>query len=354
MKRVLFFSVLCLTLNACSDDSTPEVEDTTVEQETITLSVVKENINVGLYPNRILQDGKSLYVVNSGDNTIGKLNLSDYSYDNNFITLDQNTNPYSFSIKDGHLYISSSGKLSETFTPDDIIVDVDLSTGNKTTVLSSLYMASDIITSKCVEFVESEYDYSNSVASGKFTQYCNESKTTVSTTCKNPTRVVARDDGYIVTCSGIYTYDDNYSIVGTDGSGVCFYTSQITEDTCILANKDTGAPSVGKTTSIIGATYSGKMQILVDKQTEEVELSNGTMLVPVHLKDDVYAIAAFNTNIIYIYDANNKKVLTEYKLSKTDLDKRGPLDIVYLQSDNKLAILNSLSSTVDILSITEK
>ena len=346
MKRVaILVGILAITFTACSEDGTNN------PLFNPNFTALKQDIKVGLYPNRILSDGQYVYVVNSGDNTVGKLSLSTYEYDNNFIKLDQGTNPYSISLKSNHLYISSSGKMDDSYNADDIIVDVDLSTGSKTEVLKSLFMVSDIITSTCIEFVESEYDYANSTAKGKVTQYCPDQTLSVPTSCKNPTRIMENEDGYIVTCSGVYSYDADYNITGTVGSGVCFYNSHLEETSCKMEDKDSGSPSVGEKTILIGSTYSGNLTIIKNNTLDTISLVKNSMLVPVHLYNDIYAIAGFNNSTLYLYDAETKAVITEYSMSKTDLDKKGPLDMVYLPDTSQLIVLNSLSATIDVFTI---
>lgn len=377
MRKLSFIILSLFLLNSCDDSSTDTNDPinnpggTEISKDGPSLSLVKEGIVVGLYPNRIVADSNYVYVVNSGDNTVGRLDLNNHVYDNNFIKFPQGTSPYSIALKyDSEynedlddiipketLYISTSGRLDTSYIPDDAIFEVSLDTKEVKEIKSGLFMASDIIVTDtgCLVYVESEYDYANSKAEGKLTRLCKNEETSIPTSCKNPTRVATNDPMFIVTCSGIFTYDDSYSITGTPGAGACIYNRYLEETKCFNQDGDTGSPAVYTDKAVVGSTYSGTLTVIDGPLLNTyTPFDTPSMLVPYHLYDDIYAIAAFNTSTLYLYDLVNNKLVSEYKMSGSELDKKGPLDLIYIEDRSQLVVLNSLSSTIDIFSVNKE
>lgn len=335
---VLFFASLLTILPSCDNSSDLELE---------TLVPVKTDIKVGLYPNRILLNGDYAYIVNSGDNTVGRLDLATFDYDNNFIILPQDTNPYALAVMDNHLLVSSVGRYS-----GDYIVSFDLDSLEEEVLVEDLFMVSDLRTSNsCVNFIESEYDYSVGEAEGKLTTLCSGLFSSVKTDCSNPATVRSQGKSIYISCSGVYEYDSSYNISGTEGSGVCIYKDSLELETCLLEGEDTGTISLWGDSLLVGSTFSGVLTIVSGDKIETNLIAENTMINPYYLKDDKALLLDFNNSKVYLYNLIDKEIEVSYNLSETELDKRGSIDLAYDSSLNRVYILNTLSSTVDIFDL---
>jgi hypothetical protein len=346
-RGLAFTGMMCCALG-CTDD-----EKTTAAGLPDDLSFVGE-FQIGMWPKSLYKDGDDIYIADSGNNEIDVYHIKTGQYENSLIKLPKDSNPVQVSADESNVYIVAMNT--------NILYQYSKSSKALTELYSdTLNMPSAIITSGgCHVLVNNEYDYANSTAAGSISKVCGSDSINTPTFCKNPVDIVILDDGYLLTCSGVYQYDSNYAITGTEGSALQKLDSRFAVVKSIFSDDDPGTAAVSKNYIVTGASFKGVAHLLDHDlnilDTFTIGDGSATMLVARYLHDDLFVIADFNHDKLFFVKVGSGKFVVQFEatISDSSVARKGPLDIIYDADSHTLAVLNSLMETLDIYRINRE
>lgn len=377
-KKVMLLTGICLSLSACEDgDHAPSAGIVTTISE------------IGATANQVVVDGDYAYIVASGDNVIQRLKLSDRTLEKNYIDVGQNANPYAMTVAGDDIYIACSS--------NHTIVKVSKKDPKQiTTILTQadgINGPSDILFKQGTVYVtNTEYDMETYVPEGSiFTmKIAGQEKYSYKTQYLNPTAMydyhLKHYQGMITVFTGSYLFDADYNITGFDQSAVGMsanFGENLQYDAYLLKNVDVGkvAPLLGGKHFVVGTAASAEIHLITIDDTAETvqdrfavsamklpgELSS---FHPVAVSEERVVLANFNADVLYQLDATDPDVAawlggddsahdaavqavvsTKLALSSSAVDRRGPISMAWDASRNQLLVLNTLSETLDIVTI---
>ena len=301
-----------------------------------------------MWPNALYHLGDDVYIVDSGNNEIDVYHPENGKYENGVIRLPVDSNPVRVTADADNVYIvaEKSGKIYQYHKADGVLK----------TVAENLNMPYSIEKlHDCFVVANSEYDYNNGTAAGSVAKICDDNSNSVPTACKNPVSIRSFGSGYLLSCSGVYQYDGNYNIMGTEGSALQLLDESFSVTKSVLENEDTGTVDFSDKYIVEGSAFTGTIRLFDNElkvlDTYKVDSNEPVMMVPQYLYDDLFAVANFNKDQILIFRAKDDKLqlLKTIQIESTDVAKKGPIDMVYV--DDKLIVLNSIDNSLDIFEI---
>lgn len=349
---ILILTILMsIILSGCSDlghaDSNSGFTSSTIQ--------FVKSYPIGMWPNALYHDNRDLYIVDSGNNEIDVYHIDTDIYENSVIKLPTDSNPVQVSADNTYVYVIASNS--------NILYQYDKATGILTSLLDhGLDMPYSLISSDgCHIIVNSEYDYINNTAGGFITNFCDSDLQNITTTCLNPVSIQKMDKGYLVTCSGVFQYDKNYNITGTNGSALVLFDSLFSNIKTVFNNDDPGSVAISQEYILSGSAYQGTIHLL-DHDLNILDSyhfkrpDTNVMLIPRHIKDDLFVVADFNHDMLsFIHTGYGKiDIHSEHRISDSQVARKGPLDLIYDDNSHQLFILNSLSETLDIYLLSDE
>ena len=307
---------------------------------------------IGMWPNSLYKDGSDVYVADSGNNEIDIYHIESGQYEDSKIKLPVDSNPLQVSTDDSNVYIVAS--------KSNLIYQYNKASGELTALnITGLNMPYSILTSGgCHVIVNSEYDYDNGTAAGSIAKICGSDDTRLPTTCKNPVDIKSLDNGYLLSCSGVYQYDSNYAITRTQGSALQKLDSNFDVVKSIFADDDPGTAAISKDYIVTGSSFKGVAHLLDHDlnvlDTYTIGDGSASMLVARYLYDDNFVIADFNHDKLFFVKVGSGKFVVQFEaaISDSEVARKGPLDIIY--DNHSILVLNSLSETLDIYRINRE
>lgn len=362
-----FFLLLMATLlifTGCDSDDDKKVD----EQSAITtLSVA-----AGTYPNDMLLDNGYLYLVNSGDNAVQRINLDDMSNETTFLKTPEYANPYYEIIDDGTLMVSNSMGNSvsiaelddvanaQTYTPagDDALVSPQGIAANST----DIFVAS---TGAYYDAVAKEMVFGDGFVTILDRKAGTVSKKVV-TTQLNPQRTLLLNGKLYVINSGSSVFKEGTNVPSSD-SGVDIM--DISDPDAGMINLkigfEDGTLKGGVANSALSSDskklylFSNAFELyVVDLEQDKLvrDMSNpivlkettaveNALLSGVIVGDILYMIN-FNDDNLYVYDLTTEAIIKTVKIGEpaTEGAIEGPQRIVYNSANKSLYVLFGLSS----------
>ena len=398
LKRALMVGLCLVFVNACDDSGNGNENggnnngenggNNNDKKGSLKLSAVTTITDVGDATNQIVLDGDNAYIVASMDNVIQRLSLSDLTLQKKFIDLDQGANPYAMAVDGDNIYVACS--MNNT-----IVKTTKSAPSNLTTILDSqdgVDGPTDIIVADGSIYVaNSEYDMTTYVPDGSIIRMSTSGNDThlYETEYRNPTAIynfnLKNYKGMVTVFTGEYLFDDNYNITGFSKSAIgmsASFDDQIKYDVFLLKDIDVGkmAPLLDGKYFVVGTASTNAVHVVTvpadvsdDYEVRELVIPSETglaMFMPVAISTDAVVLANFNDDTLYVIDTNNDAVSswlsgdasaqdaavqaivsTKYRLSESSVDIRGPISMAWDASRNHLFVLNSISSTLDVIKI---
>jgi len=330
------------------------------------------DIATGTYPNDMHLKDNALYIVNSGDNAIQKIELNDMSNINPYASLPENSNPYFMTFDDDGSIFGTNlmtntyskitpEKLVETNSPEGeealkgpegIVVNSDY------IFISNTNSSWDSETNKMV-YDDGFVTVINKV-DGNFYK-----KLIVSQ--KNPQRLFVKDDKLYVINSGTVEFDENYkAFPKTDGGIDVFDLNNLDSEpkNAVIPFQDgklSGFPSPytlsedGNTIYLASGTtaelYSYDMTnsemlrntdnpIIIDDNTQTAMLNLTSV-------NKYLFVVNFNNDMLYIVDTTNDyKVILKTDIGEDSETLEGPQGIVYDKDKDYIYIYFGISKKI--------
>lgn len=330
-------------------------------------------ITVGTYPNQILLNDGALYLVNSGDNAIQKIDLTDGPTEQNpFISLPEGSNPYIMTIDNNNeLFVTNLMKNSYSRAMLDSPSDVKTITFDGE---NSLKAPEGIaVNNENIFITNANYttdaNWVTTYNDGFITMTDKTNNTFIKkipTTQKNPQRAFILNNKLYVINSGIVESDANYIMYPKSNSGI---------DILDLSNIDSGFSNIkipftdGKLSGFAGA-YT------LSNDNKSLYMASGTApeLYYFNIKDSVMLrntenpiiidtfdtptsvmlnlttvenylfVTNFNNDTLYVLDINdNYKVVIKADIGEDSNTMEGAQGITYDKVNKKVYIFFGIS-----------
>lgn len=364
----LFFFV------SCDDSKNDEIKKCSGDD---CLTITEIGVT-GTYANQMMFKDNNLYIVNSGDNSIQKIDLNNNSSLNPYISLPLDSNPYYFDIQNDEIYVSnlmtnsiSRVKLNELNNVVNIKIE-----GEQSFLQPEGITANDdyiFVTNTNITYDENW----NQVVQDGFLSIINKNDNTFNkkytTSQKNSQRVFINNNKAYVINSGTIKFDDNYvslptsnasvDILNLSNPGYSFdksltfnYVDGTTKGNinnyCIMNNKlYLASGSAGEIYSINLETDEIINNTNNPIVTEEVTGLQNAMLNVECANNKIYAID-FNKDKLYIIDTNDEnKVIYSSKITSGDLE--GPLGITKDTTGENIYIFFGISKKIIKINVSK-
>ncbi len=392
MKKIgssILFFMLATCVCACDDGGSDSQSDDSTKP---VFSLTQTIENVGAIPNQVVLHGDDAYIVSSGDNVIQKLALETLTLQKNYIDLGENANPYAMAVDEDDIYIacSMSNQIIKTSTADPTVLTTVM------TQTDGIDGPTDILVSPDYIYVtNSEYDMTTYEPGGSVVvKSKTENQIAMNETAyRNPTAIynfnLKNFQGIVTVFTGQYLFDANYNIIGVSksavGMGASFdhaSDSASMFDAVLLEDKDVGkmAPLSGGRVFVVGTASSSTFHLIAydaradaSQRYSLLSLSlegDVAMIQPLAIDEERVVLANFNDDSLYLLDvseenmrhcldgdeaacdvAQTKLRATKFALSKSSVDKRGPISMAWDAKRKQLLVLNNLSETLDVIRI---
>jgi hypothetical protein len=354
-----------------SGTSDPDADDSadsvTTTCEVAFGAVTPGAFTLGTYPNAIDALAGFLYVVNSGDNTVQRVNIDTAASEPSFVDLGENQNPYDFTIFGDRIYITN-------LIANSVAV-ADLSTGQviSNTAFPELISPQDIIaTDNYLIIANTEFVFgSGATEFGSVIVLSRDDTPTfinrIPTTQPNPQFVFVHGDSAYAVNSGLIEYDDNFvsSPVGDAGvdiiplnalSNISSAPQNISLGAAQGFVGNPGAPAVIGDALFLG---SGTAPILfqIDLTTQQVVrgVSNpievrpvgpeNALMIPFKGPQNKLYVSDFNMDQLHVFDPHTLGACAPpLTVGESAELLEGPLAITW--SGTSGFILNSIASTI--------
>lgn len=371
---LVLFTVLLAAcgFSACSDDNSSSDNDSTQEpvwifddfsdaqKDSLPVIPVKSINDMGQWASDIHLFGDYAYVVDSGNNAIHRIHLADLSVDKNYVDLGQNASPYAAYADEKSLYVAVQGKQSVIAYPHDNLASPQVIKDNLVAP-TAIYSHNDMLL-----IADSEYDYNDATKTGGKI-YVQSDKTGLIQLISS-----SQNPGFLDYCP---TNEWIFSI----NSGVISFYPETTppEKSCLdvwdaknLSAETENKPiysfcvdhaSLGRTTKHQNTLYVGDaLKPIVHVMVVEDMKKTGTAFTELVLSEEssgltvpvdmgsMLGIIEYNHDMLYLTDGTEIK---SYRLSKSDVSAKGPIDAVYDSARKQLLILNSNAGSVDVLKL---
>ena len=390
MKQVLTI-LLTMTMFffiSCGEDDSPEETKCNASclswekcvNDACELAVTDLGFTTGTFPNEMLLNDGALYLVNSGDNAIQKIDLSDNTNTNPFISLPANSNPYYMTIDNNELFVANlTGNSYSRVMLDDA--------SNVTTTVfendEALKGPEGIAVSSDNIFITNTNSSTDenwvTTYSDGFITLVNKSDNTfnkkITTNQKNPQRAFVLNNKLFVINSGIVEFDASYIGYPKSDSGI---------DVLDLSNIDAGFTNTvipftdGKLSGFAGSyslSNDNKKLYLASGSAPELysyDIENNAMLkntdnpiiidtfnspssVMLNLTtvEKYLFVVNFNNDNLYILDTeDNYKVVSKLDIGEDSETMEGPQGITYDKINKKVYIFFGISKKLISINIS--
>ncbi len=322
------------------------------------------NIPAGTYANEIIYNDNSLYIINSGDNSVQKIELTDGPTNHNpFISYPIGSNPYYTTIKDGKIY--TANLMSNSFSVTDLLNPTNTTTISPNSEDNTILLSPEgiAVTENYIYITNdtNRYSLDGDGFISVFDINSLEFITKINTTQKNPQYIFSIQDKIYVVNSGKGSFNNDYTLFTPQTeSGVDIIdskTNQIVKNTPFL--KD-GSPLSGAINNYYISTDNSKIYFgsgsaseVYSFDIEKEEFTDETMvisqstdtnaLINVFEKEGVVFAINFNTDTIYLFQ--NETLFASATL-RDDEFLEGAQDFAYDRLNNQLYILFGISSKI--------
>lgn len=385
MKRLFAVGLCLFCINACDDSENGGEQD---ENKTLGFTKLKTFQDVGKTTNQVVLGQDLAYIVASGDNVINVVYLSEWTFASKYIDLGQDANPYAMALDGPSIFIANSINLiaSSSIVAPKLLEPI-LTDENGVNGPTDIYAFKDKI-----YVTNSEYNMTTYVPEGSIlvSNRTGGDVHVYKTALRNPTAFydfhLDQYEGMVTVFTGEYLMDENYNITGFKDSGIgmtASFDDSLKYETYLLKDVDVGkmAPLMDGKHFVVGTANTPVIHIITvqDNAEEHFKVREmklpGTqaMYHPVAISKTAVVLANFNADTLYILDASNQAVSswlsgddsayeaavqavvsTEYKLSTSSVDRKGPISMAWSDTYKHLFVLNTLSETLDVFKVDAK
>lgn len=370
MTRCLLPFMLCLSLpawTACGGDD-PDTPMTNINlfgdldaetQAALPLKAVTSLTDIGLWPSDLAIYGDYAYVVDSGNNAITRIHLTDFKVEKNYIDLGADASPYAVYADAEDIYVALQGKGTvariSSANPTDIA-----------TAASDLRAPTAILTAgDALCIADSEYDYASPQnTKGSIHVITSQGAFTVPSSSPNPAFIDT------ISLNGTtYLLSINAGVIDfatqTPPAKSCIDIWQIPQNLASAQPANSVCVSnanLGRVTTLDQMLYVGDGMtptlyklplgslLTKDAQFTYMPILNapkGTT-TPIAIGDHLAVIDFTSDSISWAAESAPQ---TYYLTTPAENPVKGPIDIVYDAARKQILILNSLSETIDVLAI---
>lgn len=318
---------------------------------------------LGSFPNSLHLDGDHVFVVDSSNNEVDRLDLKSREYTDGYIDLPLDSNPVHVQSDSKFIYVLTApftAGLSPrlvSYSKRDQEVKSELATSPLLDRPYGLSKDSD----GCLLVANTAYTYGSPVGDGSILVKCpDRDAVKFNVGCKNPTRVLSHEGDLFVFCSGVDEFDKDWVYKSTTGSGICKYDKDLKlVGSCVALGEDVGTPAMDVGTPamegfiLVGSSHTASYALydydlnLLSKVKSMAE-SDG-MLIPTLVSGGKFILASSNTDELIPISVIGGKVV-EHKAFKfpEGVEKRLVMDLVYSSELDYLVLLNSNWATVEV------
>ncbi|MBN2695599.1 hypothetical protein JXR93_13140 [bacterium] len=321
------------------------------------------NIPAGTYANEIIYNDNSLYIVNSGDNSIQKIDLTDGATNHNpFISYLEGSNPYYTTISDGKIY--TANLMGNSFSVTDLVNPVDVITVFNGEDNNTLISPEGVAVTENYIYITNDtnrYSLDGDGFVSVFDKNSLEFVTKINTTQKNPQYIFSISEKIYVVNSGKGSFNNDYTLFTPQTeSGVDIIdskTNQIIKNVPFLKG---GSPLSGAINNYSISTDNSKIYFGSGSASEvysfdlnSEEFTDNTLtisqsadtnaLINVFEKDGVMFAINFNTDTVYLFQ--NSTLFASATLRDGEF-LEGAQDFAYDNINNQLYILFGISSKI--------
>lgn len=381
-RRLLWILAALLMLSGCDAD-TENTSDTSTDMGTDTVPTTC-NVSLvdnpdfagafeasvytaGTFANAIAIEGDSLLVVNSGDNTVQKINLTDGTSTPAFIDTGDGSNPYDLAVSGDRVYVTNlfTGGITVAQLSDGTILSQD--------AIPQLISPQDIIATDSHLFIaNTEFIFGSAATEfGSLAIFTREDTpqlvSVIPTTQPNPQYLLLDGTTLYVVNSGRLSYDPDTFVatpVGDGGVDVFDVTNPDavtapTQNFVLPANGSVGNPGVPALSGSHLYIGSGVAPVLFKLDLGAGTVVNGTdNPIPVFTTEAANSLTAPFTgpgNVLYVLDFNNDGLFLFDPSCDAPISERinigtnaelaeGPLTLLW--RDDAALILSSISSEI--------